>query len=100
MLEFVEGGIDVVIEGLGVRASKEGDHEDKKTCNGDNEAHDLPEDVVATVGRIDVTLEGVKDEEVEREGNEVLDGEAPPVLEDGLPPVGVGVASIFGESGH
>lgn len=80
-----------------------GDDEAEETADGVHEAHILPEDVVATVAcditvfvLFEVTLEGEHHEEPASPRENVLDGEAPPDLEDGSPP-GTGFSFVVGE---
>ena len=56
--------------------------------------------MVTFIPCIQVVLEGEEDKEVKGEGHEVFDGEAPPVLEDGLPPVDFLVALSLAQFGH
>ena len=56
--------------------------------------------MVVLVGLLSVVVEGEEDEEGEGPGHEVLDCEAPPVLEDGFPPLLFRVSLRLAELGH
>lgn len=45
-------------------------------------------------------MEGEEDKEVESERYEVLNGETPPVFENGLPPVNLGLALVLAKLSH
>jgi len=87
VVNLVKGGSDIVIERLSLGAHEDWDDEEDETEDGVKETHDLPEDMVSTVGGSEVSLEGEHEQPPDGPGDEELDGETPPEFK-GINPLG------------